>query len=110
LPDSSGKYSGLQTIKQAQIKAKIRNISEGKVEVFISNPVNGPIAFFNRVSLIDVKSKKRILPVFYSDNYISVLPGESKTVTLEYSPSIVKEKASISIKGWNVKEMLLPVR
>jgi hypothetical protein len=110
LPDSSGKYSGLQTMKQAQIKAEIRKISEGKIDVIISNTVNEPIAFFNRISLVDDKSKKRIIPVFYSDNYISVLPGESKTITVEYSPSIVKEKASISIRGWNVKELFLPVR
>ncbi|MCX6237297.1 MAG: glycosyl hydrolase [Bacteroidia bacterium] len=110
LPDSSGNYSGLQTMQQALIKTEIRKISEEKIEVNISNPANGALAFFNRISLVDEKTRKRILPVFYSDNYISVLPGERKTITIEYSQSIVKENAGISVSGWNVKECYLPIR
>jgi mannosylglycoprotein endo-beta-mannosidase len=109
LPDSSGNYSGIQKMKQAPVKAELRTISEGKIEVTISNPENSSVAFFNRISLVNDRTKKRILPVFFSDNYISVLPGEKKTVIIEYSPSIVKEKAVVSLAGWNVKEQYLPI-
>jgi hypothetical protein len=110
LPDSSGNYSGLQKMNQALVKPDIRKISEGKIEVSLSNPVNSPVAFFNRISLVNNQTKKRILPSFFSDNYISVLPGESKTITIEYSPSIVKEKVLVSIAGWNVKGQYLPIQ
>ena len=110
LPDSSGNYSGLQKMNQALVKADIKKISEGKIEVSVSNPVNSPVAFFNRISLVNNQTKKRILPSFFSDNYISVLPGESKTITIEYSPSIVKEKTLVSIAGWNVKEQCFPIQ
>ncbi len=109
LPDSSGNYSGLQKMNQALVKSEITKISEGKVEVTISNPANSPVAFFNRISLVNNQTGKRILPSFFSDNYISVLPGESKTVSIEYSPSINK-KAGVSIAGWNVKEKYLPIQ
>ena len=110
LPDSFGNYSGLQTMQQASVKAETRRISDGEIEVTISNPENEPVAFFNRVSLVNDQTKKRLLPVFYSDNYISILPGERKTITIEYSPSDVKGKASVSIAGWNVKEQYLSVQ
>jgi hypothetical protein len=110
LPDSSGSYSGLQTMKQALIKTATKKVSEGKIEVIINNPANGPIAFFNRLSLVDDQTKKRVLPVFYSDNYISVLPGEKKTIIVEYSPSVIKGRLSVSIAGWNVKEQYLSVQ
>jgi hypothetical protein len=110
LPDSIGNYSGLQTMKKAFTKAEVRKIYEGKIEVIINNPANGPIAFFNRLSLVDDQTKKRVLPVFYSDNYFSVLPDEKKTIIVEYSPSIVKGKVSVSLSGWNVAEKYFPVR
>ena len=55
---------------------------EGKVEVTISNAKENPIAFFYRLSLVNTATKQRILSAFYSDNYISVLPGETKKLKL----------------------------
>jgi hypothetical protein len=39
--------------------------------------------------------------VFYSDNYVSVLPGETKTITVDYTPR-AGVKPQVSIRGWNV--------
>lgn len=102
-PDASGKYSGLNEMKEAKVDWFVKKIGSGKIEVTIKNPENNPVAFFNRVSLVDSKTGKRILPVFYDDNYVSVAPGESKTVVIEYYPDS-NESAMISLKGWNVKE------
>ncbi|HEY4785486.1 MAG TPA: glycoside hydrolase family 2 TIM barrel-domain containing protein [Bacteroidales bacterium] len=108
-PNSTEDYSGLQQMAAAQVKTEARKVSDGKIEVKITNPANGPLAFFNRISLVNSQTRKRILPVFYSDNYISVLPGEEKTVTIDYSPSEVTGKALVSIKGWNVAEQLITI-
>ena len=49
------------------------------------------------------KSGKRILPVFYSDNYVSLVPGETKTIDIEAAASGFKaEDALIVVDGWNV--------
>jgi hypothetical protein len=71
--------------------------------VTLRNPAGGPVAFFNRVSLVDAKTKQRLLPVFYSDNYFSVLPGESKTIIVDYTPQ-KGETPMVSVRGWNVEE------
>jgi hypothetical protein len=44
-----------------------------------------------------------VLPVYYSDNYISLVPGESRTVTIEADAAALKGAAPvIAIDGWNV--------
>ena len=110
LPDSTGNYTGLQHIAKAAVKAEARKASEGKVEVTIHNPAGRPIAFFNRISLVDSRTKKRILPVFYSDNYVSVLPGEEKTVVIEYTSTANTADAMVSINGWNMDEQYLNIK
>jgi mannosylglycoprotein endo-beta-mannosidase len=108
LPDSTGTYSGLQHMAKATpavtvSRGSLTNAAQTRITVTLSNPANGPVAFFNRVSLVDAKTKQRLLPVFYSDNYFSILPGESKTVTLDYTPR-AGEAPMVSVKGWNVEE------
>jgi len=108
LPDAEGNYSGLNKMPKAEISISTRRLDKGKIEVTLSNPAGNPVAFFNRLSLVDPKSKKRILPVFYDDNYVSVLPGESKKVVMDYTPSSA-ETPLVSLDGWNVKEQFTEV-
>jgi hypothetical protein len=113
LPDSYGTYSGLQHMGKAKpaVSVSRSNVAadpnsgttQSRLTVTLRNPANGPVAFFNRVSLVDTKTKQRLLPVFYSDNYFSILPGESKTVTLDYTPH-TGETPMVSVRGWNVEE------
>jgi len=105
LPDAHGNYTGLQHMPKAQIRASDMQVGGGSASVTISNPAGGPVAFFIRLSLVDPKTKKRILPVFYDNNYISVLPGEQKTVKMEYTPQ--QTEPQISIEGWNVDGLLI---
>jgi len=109
MPDAEGNYSGLNKMPKADVAAQIRQLEKGKIEVIITNPANNPVAFFNRLSLVDPVTKKRILPVFYEDNYVSVLPGEKKTVTMEYTPGS-GELPLVSIDGWNVAEKFFPIK
>jgi hypothetical protein len=50
---------------------------------------------------VDGTTKKRILPVFYSDNFVSVLPGEEQAVSIDLGPAIDTCDAQVSICGWN---------
>jgi hypothetical protein len=109
LPDNNGMHTGLNQMKAAKIQAEAKWLAEGKIELKLSNFSESPVAFFNRISLIDPKSKKRLLPVFYSDNYISITPGSQKTIYLEYHPENDKATPLISISGWNVEEHLTEI-
>lgn len=99
-PDSQKKYTGLNEMRKADLGISTRFLSESKIEVSLSNSINSPVAFFNRISLIDSKTGKRILPAFYDDNYVSVVPGGTKTVIIDYNPRN-NEKPQIEVRGWN---------
>lgn len=101
LADSSGIYSGLQNIPRSTVKITSVKESEGTLKITVTNHQDGPVSFFNRVSLIDKKTEKRILPVFYSDNYFSVLPGEKKDIRLNYPEIIKLNDLEVSLSGWN---------
>lgn len=101
IPDSKGAFSGLQKMKTEELSVKAKYLKPGRVEVTLVNKQNSVLAFFNRVSLVDADSKARILPAFYSDNYITVLPGEEKKVIVEYNGAANNKKLVVSVDGWN---------
>ncbi|MBW8683733.1 glycoside hydrolase family 2 protein [Chitinophaga rhizophila] len=109
-PDSTGNYSGLQKMETAKVQILAQKAGNDSITVKISNPVNGPIAFFNRVSLVNSKTKKRVLPVFYNDNYISVLPGEEKLVTISGEAIGQSGNIVVTVKGWNVPEQIINIK
>jgi hypothetical protein len=43
------------------------------------------IAFFVRVEVTKGQGGEEVLPVTYSDNYITLLPGESATINAQYA-------------------------
>ena len=102
LADGTDKYSGLAEIKKAKLDVLVKSLGAGKVEVTLSNAAGNPVAFFNRVSVVDKKTGERILPAFYSDNYCSVVPGGSKKVEIEFNASS-KSPLAITVSGWNVE-------
>jgi len=55
------------------------------------------------VQLRRQKSGSRVLPAFYSDNYISLVGNETRTITVEADESQFNdEKALLVFDGWNV--------
>ena len=42
-------------------------------------------------------------PIFWSDNYFSLLPGEQREVTATYDPANLDDKAAVlEVDGYNV--------
>ena len=58
------------------------------------------------MALIDAETGERILPAFFTDNYLSVLPGETKTVVVEVPGKIDPKKQRVQVYGWNVAEQV----
>jgi len=110
VPNEKGDYTGLQSMPASQVSTTAKQIAKGKIEVTLSNPKNAPLAFFNRLSLVDDQTKQRLLPVFYSDNYVSVLPGTSRTVTIDYDTAQYPTTPLVSISGWNLKEQTVHIQ
>jgi hypothetical protein len=109
LPDENGDYSGLKQMPQSRLTISAREAENDKVIVTLANPAKNPVSFFNRLSLLNAQTKQRILPSFYSDNYVSVLPGETKEITIETSAIAKGKRPLVSVKGWNEPEQVVAV-
>jgi exo-1,4-beta-D-glucosaminidase len=98
-------FKALNKLPTVSLQVEQQWIENG-VTVTLSNP--GPhIAFFIELKLVDGKTGRSVLPVFWDDNYVSVLPGETKRLTARYWIENLRglsERPVLWYSGWNVKE------
>jgi exo-1,4-beta-D-glucosaminidase len=61
------------------------------------------VAFFTRLKLTAGKGGKIVLPVFWQDNYVSLMPNESRTLSVSYALTDLGSAApAVEISGWNL--------
>ena len=69
----------------------------------IENKTSTP-ALMIRLNVVDGKDDQQILPVFYSDNYFSLLPGEKKEVRMSWRDEDTRgNEGKVLITGYNVE-------
>jgi hypothetical protein len=86
---------------EAQIE---RKDADGKrvVTVTLHNPTAN-IALMAHLQLRRAASGERVLPAYASDNYISLIPNESRSITIEADAKDFNgEDALVVVDGWNV--------
>jgi exo-1,4-beta-D-glucosaminidase len=61
------------------------------------------VSFFVHVRVLKDKNADDILPVIFSDNYISLAPGESRTIECSYeNKDAVGAKPYVVTTAWNL--------
>ena len=104
-PTTPDDFTALDTLPAATLAAKvIRRDANGKclLDVTLTNPTK-TIALMAHLQLRRQKTGARVLPVYYSDNYISLLPGESRTITVEAAAKdLAGDTPLVTLDGWNV--------
>lgn len=81
------------------VEAPASSNGEQSLTVTVANESPTP-ALNAKLTLVDAKGE-RILPAFYSDNYLALLPGEKRTVTIRY-PADKAGRPAVTLRGWNV--------
>ena len=73
-----------------------------RLDLTLSNPTRN-IAVMAHVQLRNQRTNRRVLPVYYSENYVSLLPGESRTIAIEAaSEDLGGARPLVVVDGWNV--------
>jgi exo-1,4-beta-D-glucosaminidase len=99
---SFGDLSLLNQLKKARVDASGSRLTDGSgVRVQIHNP-SASLAFQVHLSVVNDKGGDEILPVLWDDNYISLLPGESRVVVARYSSAATGDPLRLDVNGWNV--------
>ena len=105
-------FTMLARLPRAQLEASASHepAEDGapEVSVHLRNP-SAHLAFQVRLAIQEEKGDE-ILPVFWSDNYFELLPGETKTLTARYPAEIkLTGKAKLQISGWNIAPLTFAI-
>jgi hypothetical protein len=65
-----------------------------------------PAALAAKLTAVD-RQGNRVLPVLYSDNYVTVMPGEPRRVDIRCPARA--ECSRIQIRGWNVEPQTVSI-
>jgi exo-1,4-beta-D-glucosaminidase len=61
------------------------------------------LAFMVHVRVAKTKTDEDVVPIFWDDNYVSLLPGEKRELTAHFaSASAAGDKLELTVDGWNV--------
>ncbi len=97
--------SALNTLPKATVavsKKLALNGSEFLLTVQVENKGDS-VAFMIHPRVLRGKGGEDVTPIFWSDNYFSLLPGEKKTVTARFGrSSIGGATPELVVDGWNV--------
>jgi mannosylglycoprotein endo-beta-mannosidase len=95
-------YEHLNALGKANLEIAINKTSPGLATISVSNPGN-ETAFFIRLKLVN-EDNELALPVFLSDNYITLFPGETKILKLDYSVPLRDGLKPVKLvaEGWNL--------
>ena len=88
----------LQTLPRAHVGVRTSTGHRGRdrfTDVTITN-TGHTVAFLLRVDL------RSDCPATYSDNDVTLWPGESQTIRIKSSQSRARRKAAVTVSGWNL--------
>ena len=80
------------------VKAEIVSQTATLFSVQLVNTGSSP-ALMTKLTLLDGQGA-RVLPAYYSDNYVSLLPGERRTIEIRHDSPV--QGATVALRGWNV--------
>jgi hypothetical protein len=97
-----GNYRAIRELPRPQVKAVTTLEQQGnrwQLRTLLNNSAAWP-ALMVRLKAVREKTGDRILPVIYSDNYVSLMPGESRTLVTEVDEGDTRgEKPAIVVCG-----------
>jgi beta-mannosidase len=95
----------LDAIPDVELEGRIVRRDAGGaclLDLTLSNPTRN-IAVMAHVQLRNQRANRRVLPVYYSENYVSLLPGERRTITIEAALEDLDGAGPlVVVDGWNV--------
>jgi exo-1,4-beta-D-glucosaminidase len=104
-------FTALNAMPQVPLEAKGRLLADGSntsFEITLHNP-SAHIAFFERASVITSKDGNEILPIVYSDNYVTVFPGETVRLNGSFESKLADGlHPQLQLEGYNTPKIEVP--
>jgi len=101
-----GNYQALSNLPKVELESNTKVKQSGDswlITTTLENTAQQPVLMI-RLQVMGKEDKVRILPAFYSDNYISLMPGEKKVIRMRVKNEDTRgEKPGVKISGFNKK-------
>jgi exo-1,4-beta-D-glucosaminidase len=103
--------TGLTSLAQnTALTTSVSRVSPTSVSITLQNTSATNLAFFVRPELTAGNGGREVVPVTYSDNYVSLWPGQSTTITVTYDPADLGGQAAyLRVRGFNIPTTSMPV-
>ncbi len=97
-------FTALNDLPKAKVSATMKTADKNSKTLFTITLTNesNKIAFFINTKIVDKNTGNSILPVLWSDNYISLLPGEKRILTAGINNKNLKNiTPELVVEGFN---------
>jgi exo-1,4-beta-D-glucosaminidase len=102
-------FTSLDKLPKVNLVSEIQygsNDKTGSITVKLKNPSES-IAFFIFMDVLDPNTMKPILPIYWDDNYVSLLPGEERSFKSSYRTSDYNGgQPVVEFSGWNIQRFM----
>lgn len=99
----------LMQLREGRLVGQMMKSNNGKFTVDLA--CSGDIAaFFIRMKVVRASDGQMVTPVFFDDNYITLLPGEKKSIIIDINALDQADKNTpllLSIEGVNIKPQII---
>src|SRR5581483_11520807 len=109
LGPNSAAYRRLNRLAVVPVDVAAKSTRDGdnmRIHVVLQNS-GTVVALQNKLTLLSANGSSRILPVYYSDNYLSLLPGETRELEIEFPAGKESAALQLAIRGWNTAKQTI---
>jgi exo-1,4-beta-D-glucosaminidase len=103
--------TGLNRLAPVELTVDPKVEREGareRVRVRLRNPGSG-VAFLVWLRVTKGKDGEDVTPILWNDNYVSLLPGETREISASYEAAARgSAPAAVAVEGWNVAATSIP--
>jgi Exo-beta-D-glucosaminidase Ig-fold domain/Glycosyl hydrolases family 2/Concanavalin A-like lectin/glucanases superfamily/Glycosyl hydrolases family 2, sugar binding domain/Glycosyl hydrolases family 2, TIM barrel domain len=111
LASDSASYRQLNKLPAATLSATADSKRTGdtvRIHIHIQNRGTSAV-LADKLTLLNAADGSRILPAYFTDNYFSLLPGESREINIDYPASATQSAPQLALRGWNLPTQTIPV-
>ncbi len=102
-------FQQLQSLPPTTLTLTAQKQSPTQITATLTNP-SDHLALLTHLQLRNAETGNRILPVYYSNNYLTLLPHETKSIQIEAPTLPPNTPLAISVDAFNTTPTLTPVK
>lgn len=97
----------LGDLPEVSLDMRAQRDANGSIRVSLRNP-SAHAALSAKLTVVDAHGQ-RVLPAYYSGNYLNLAPGETREITITGDTATALDgAASVEVRGWNVRHRSVP--